>query len=168
MELDEKSPVIPGDLIATFARCRNYPTDQAALLFLAQGLRKASDSTGVAMELIVERCAETSPFCPTDADLFAAGRLIRDEIQRRQASLVDQKAEWREKYGRPEPFLIGKALASVDIHSQKSKDAEMWRRVRTQLHVKAPTCKDVSWPDIYHAMDELGYELTNEQRRMMR
>ena len=67
----------PEDVIAAFSRSANFPRDKAGLKFLAEGLRRASEQTEVPMGAIAARCAESSPYCPTDFDLFAAAREIK-------------------------------------------------------------------------------------------
>jgi hypothetical protein len=68
---------LPEELIAAFSRNANFPRDKAGLEALSSGLRRASEQSGVEMPDIVERCAVTSPYCPTDFDLVAAARAIK-------------------------------------------------------------------------------------------
>lgn len=64
------------DEVTSFQRCPNFPRDPKGVKALAKGLIRASEITGVAMEAIVARCAESSEYCPTDFDLLAAARAV--------------------------------------------------------------------------------------------
>jgi|GEM_PF-4391671 len=66
------------ELVSKLERTRNYPRDPEGegVKNLARGLQKASDALKVSGALIIERCAETSEYCPTDADLFTVARDI--------------------------------------------------------------------------------------------
>lgn len=147
---------LPTELVLTFARCQNYPRDQAAILLLAQGLRKASDVTGIAMELIVDRCAETSQYCPTDAELLAAGRLITEEIKRKREAARDLDAELRKQYGPPKPWKPEIDPASLTAEQERTK---IMKRVAKRLGIKDWNKDRHTWPEIYATMKDLGYEI---------
>lgn len=66
-------------VIAAFSRCQNFPKERAGVLGLAQGLRRAADQNRVAPARILQECATSSVFCPTDADLVAVARALRPE-----------------------------------------------------------------------------------------
>ena len=84
MELElTPQPRDPVQIVTeAFSRCSNYPKEQAGIFGLAQGLVKASRITGVAQEAIVDRCADISKFCPTDADLLSVAREIQPAATR--------------------------------------------------------------------------------------
>jgi hypothetical protein len=82
------------DLVATFARCPNYPKERDGLVFFARGLVKAADSHRVNMSAIVKRCAANSVYCPTDYDLICAAASIRDELDR----AMDERKTARERF----------------------------------------------------------------------
>jgi hypothetical protein len=77
--MEQNDEVTPMELVAAFARCSNYPRDSEGILMLAQGLKRASTASGVAMEAIVRRCTESSVFCPTDFDLFKVAEELKVE-----------------------------------------------------------------------------------------
>lgn len=106
MENETELEPAPIDLIATFQRCANYPRDYAGVIALAQGLRKASDRYEILMQAIVDRCAETSQFCPTDAELLNAALSMRDTLDRalQDANDKKEKSEWERKHGKPIPW----------------------------------------------------------------
>lgn len=64
------------ELVSKLDRTINYPKEYPGIVGLATGLKKASDLLKVGAGLIVDRCAETSQFCPTDADLMQIARDI--------------------------------------------------------------------------------------------
>ena len=72
----------PEDLVtAAFSRCSNWPKTREGLLGLAQGLKRASDASGIAMDAILARCALLSQFCPTDFDLDKVAKEMAIESQ---------------------------------------------------------------------------------------
>lgn len=90
------------DLVATFARCPNYPKERDGLVFFARGLLKAADSHKVNMSAIVERCAANSVYCPTDHDLICAAASIRDELDR----AMDERKTARERFETSERGIL--------------------------------------------------------------
>jgi hypothetical protein len=107
VENDERGEKSVEELvIEAFSRCSNYPKERAGVLGLAQGLRKASDKYRISVEGIVERCAENSPYCPTDAELFSTALSMRDELDRalKEANEKKEKREWEAQYGKPKPW----------------------------------------------------------------
>ena len=83
--MNEKDTGIPEELVVAFSRCQNYPRDPEGVLFLAQGLRRVSDSEGVPMQAIVDRCLMTSGFCPTDWDFVNIAKDIKHDSKRTEA-----------------------------------------------------------------------------------
>lgn len=75
------------ELIPRFARCANYPKDDAALEALVDGLVAAAHKTGVAMAAIVDRCVSESLWCPADFDLLTVAREIRGPMATRPANV---------------------------------------------------------------------------------
>jgi hypothetical protein len=70
------------DLIVRFSECQNWPSEKerdVCLSFLAQGLMKAAARFKVKMELIVDRWAENSRYCPTEYDLLETAEEIWSE-----------------------------------------------------------------------------------------
>ena len=140
----------PEELVTrAFSRCSNWPKDRLGVLGLSQGLRKAADRFSVTMQAIVARCAETSQYCPTDADLINVGRDLKADIDR--ANQPDITAEWKRKYGEPKPF----DWKQIDQeHAKQAKERE-----RTMLAaIKAKYPQELSWASMIEAARELGYE----------
>ena len=67
------------DQVQAFAPCPNFPRERAGVLALAQALGVAAKNNGVAPEDLVARCARSSTFCPTPADLFKVAFEMREE-----------------------------------------------------------------------------------------
>ncbi len=70
------------ELIGRFSRCAKFPDTDMGVIYLAEGLKSASDACGVTMAAIVAKCAMQSRFCPTDFELLETGRLLRAESDR--------------------------------------------------------------------------------------
>jgi hypothetical protein len=83
------------NLVAAFGRAQNFPRDEAGVIALADGLASASKIIGVSMADIVARCAEASPYCPTNADMLGVAREVRGP------------AIWSGNYGRKCPHCDG-------------------------------------------------------------
>jgi hypothetical protein len=135
-EDEDQSPV---ELSAKyFSRCANYPRDLAGVQGLAQGLKRAADSSGLPMKDICEECATSSGYCPTDRDLLA----ISQELKAKRAQESDE--QWKRKmgrqYGNPHPFNWN-ALDWKKINAKWDRDAEMWARLRAECHVTG-----TEWP----------------------
>jgi len=80
---DKHDDLTPEDLCRqAFMRCSNWPSDPLGQIGLAQGLKIASDRSGISQADIVTRCRETSPFCPTDADLLRVAAEMKQERER--------------------------------------------------------------------------------------
>lgn len=103
--------------LAPLQRTKDYPKNSRGMLALAEGLIRASDLTGKTMEAIVRRCADTSPYCPTDADLLTVAKdMVRIDAvidgtydatasQGNHAS-PNRVAQWRKECGPPAAFPL--------------------------------------------------------------
>ncbi len=60
-----------------FSRCQNWPKDRIGISGIAEALERVSKRFGVPMERIVTECAESSAYCPTDADLINVARSLK-------------------------------------------------------------------------------------------
>ena len=60
-----------------FSRCSNFPKERIGVQGLADGLKLAAKRFGVPPSRIVAECAETSGYCPTDADMIGVARSLR-------------------------------------------------------------------------------------------
>ncbi len=138
------------ELVARFSRTRNYPKDEAGVVYLAEGLIRAADQTGVLGSAIVFRCAAESDWCPSDADLLTIAREIRDEMKRESDAKINVTAEWKKKYGQPEEFKWDQIDTS---RVKRVKDRE--RELLAKIKAKFP--KDVTWAQMAQAAAEFGY-----------
>lgn len=85
--MPEPEDLLPEELIVRFERCVNYPRESLGLQMLVQALCRAADRYAVAPAEVVQRCADLSDRCPTDAHLLDAARLIREDRDRRTAAV---------------------------------------------------------------------------------
>lgn len=167
-DIDEQLELTPRDLIRRFHACSNYPrTDEAACIFLAQDLAKAARLTGVTATEIVNRCGETSTFCPTGADLLAVAREIRDERKRAVARdpWEDWQKEARESGTPPEPFDINGYDHAKAKRCQAEYD-ELWRVAKGM-----GLCEGGRWAQdktILAALRKAGYPKTEHQTKVMK
>jgi hypothetical protein len=65
------------ELVARLSRTKNYPRDEVGVVYLAEGLIRATSDTGMNAEQIVKACAIANEWCPTDADMMAAAREMK-------------------------------------------------------------------------------------------
>jgi hypothetical protein len=139
------------ELVSRLSRTKNYPRDEAGVVYLAEGLARAADAAGVDPRHVVMVCATTSEWCPTDADLATIANQIRDEQRRAQEALLPPVTEqWKRKYGEPKPF-DWKALDTDRIKRVKAREAEMLSAI------KAKYPGELSWAGMIQAAKELGY-----------
>jgi hypothetical protein len=145
------------ELVAGLQRTRNYPQTEDGVITFAQGLVRASRLLDGDGRAIIERCGDTSEFCPCDADLFTVAREIREERRREEEKASpDQLAQWRKEYGAPVPF------EAPDWYPEAKKTIarreELWRLLKLRFPQAGRKGKD--WPDwrtlAKHAR-ELGY-----------
>ncbi len=123
----------PEDLVQTFAACENFPTNRAAVLLLAQALKRASDDFRIPMQEIVQTCADASRFCPTPREIRNMGLALRDE--RRQKAEGNRNAKWEALYGPPDlewsdAFL---GLAASATHPERLRAVHI-RAIRDMLY----------------------------------
>lgn len=136
------------ELVTKLDRTINYPKEMPSVVNLARGLQKAADTMMVSASLIVEKCAEASQFCPTDADLLTVARELRDENRRKNQP--DVTKEWQAMYGAPKPF----DWKQIDNGKAKHvKDRE--RQLLNAIKAKYPG--ELSWHAMIEAAKELGY-----------
>ena len=156
----------PMSLVATFQRCSNYPRDFAGVLALAQGLKRAADTSGVSMAAIVEKYAAESQYCPTDADLLAVARELQDKVDREEQDQKEarEKLDWEHEHGSPRPFDW--KLDREAIKKAKAEDAELMRKLGVHFAGRDP--RSITGVDMYRAKQELGYALTAGEIRELR
>ncbi len=118
----------PEDLVTrAFSRCSNWPKERLGIIGLAQALKKVSDRIGVPMTAIVARCAESSPYCPTDADLLTAARdVVR--LDAVAAGTFDSTANSTNSIGRKRcPLCDGTGFEIIyTLHTLRSEHSD-WR-----------------------------------------
>lgn len=148
------------ELVTKLDRTINYPKEFPGVVGLAKGLQKASDSLKIGASLIVDRCAGTSQFCPTDADLINVARdLARldavatgtyDSLAGSGNSVAADREDWKRQYGTPAPF----EWRQIDAEKVKRvKDRE--RQMFSAIKAKYPG--ELSWGGMIAAARELGY-----------
>lgn len=155
-------------------RTKDYPKNSGGMLALANGLIRAGDITGIAMVDIVRRCADTSPYCPTDADLLTAAKdLARIDAvidgtydvlaNHGSHASSDQVAQWRKECGPPVPFAL-------DYDHEKAKRChaeydELFRAAKNLgLFVNGKWASDAV---MCEALRKAGYPKTAHQRGVM-
>ena len=157
-------------MVRAFERSSNYPKTREGEQLLAQGLKRAFDSTGIPMQEIIEECLGLSAFCPTDADLLK----VASEIKiRRMASGIppDQQQQWERQYGPPKPFDWA-AEAEKILPASK----EYWRKDRAAIKIikremerrklKPNTISHRDWLELrLAAQQEVGLPAKPEQLR---
>lgn len=163
-ERTEDEPLSPEDLCRqAFSRCSNWPEDRTGQIGLAQGLKLASDRSGIAQEAIIAACRETSAFCPTDADLLkVANEMAAVAIEAEQhEKQVQQHAEWEIQYGKPKPFeQTGKCTCcgrdwNEIIKISDARKKALWHGLRAHFRPA-----EGNWPpyrDMAPVARELGY-----------
>ncbi len=67
------------ELVSKLSRTKKYPTDDDGVQHLARGLQQASESASIGAGRIIDRCAQISEWCPTDAELLSVARDIARE-----------------------------------------------------------------------------------------
>jgi hypothetical protein len=67
------------ELVSKLSRTRKYPETEDGVQSLARGLQQASEATKIGAGRIIDRCAVTSEWCPTDAELLTIGRDLARE-----------------------------------------------------------------------------------------
>lgn len=164
----EKTPL---DMIECFSRCGNFPRTVEGIQFLAHGLVKASQETGVPMQIIVEACASMSNYCPTDAELLNVGRNIHREMSEQIEAKRDREAEWARQYGKANPYdwkaEAAKIMPQASAHWKK--DRAMVKLMRDQLTHQGAKFKNLGYQDRLAlqiwAQDQIGIEVTASQRK---
>jgi len=158
---DEPDQENPEEMVRrAFSRCSNFPDDKFGVLGLAQGLKRASSRTGVPMERIVAECADTSVYCPTDADLLTVARGIRDASKR--AVQRDPWEDWKREPSAP-----------FDMHGYDHAQAAQRHRERDALWTAAKGLgmfRNGDWAPygvICAALREAGYPKTPYQGEML-
>lgn len=156
---DQEIETTPFDLIATFQRCSNYPREQLGVIALAQGLVRASETTGIGMDAIVERCAAASSFCPTDADLLTVAREIRDRYQQQAEASRNVVREWERDYG-PAQSFDWRAVDRKRVEAAWERDRQLNAGIRKHLGLvngKLPNGQFPDWSVMADAAEKLGY-----------
>lgn len=164
------------ELLAKFERYGKFPTDPAGIDRLAADLKKSADATGIRADLIVDKCAESSAFCPTLADFMGAAIEIQQaEEDKKRCDQVaagtydslagvpnraQSHADWERQYGPPKPFNVGERAAALRTAAkgdeEQSRHKAMWAAIRRHLKLKSD--EDWSaWPVCAKAARELGY-----------
>ncbi len=88
--------------VRAFSRCQNWPKDRTGIAGLVEGLERAASRFGVPVARIITECVETSPYCPTDADLINIARGLKpadpDPGQRECPLQLCDGSGWRQIY----------------------------------------------------------------------
>ena len=151
----------PEELVVKyFSRCSNYPKERIGVIGLAQALRRIATEKVVDMDALCSRCALASPFCPTDAELFAAGsemKALRMELQQDRERQAEDVRRVQENRGAPHPTPL---RGQAQLNDATARYDEMWRRIKA--HVKPPVSPSghVRWPDwiaLAKVAEALGY-----------
>ena len=139
------------ELVARLSRTKNYPWDEAGVVYLAEGLMAAVHETCADPRLVVMVCSRDSEKCPTDSAFMAAAIQVKAEQRRAQEALEPSVTEqWRAQYGTPKPF-DWKALDTEKIKRVKERDREMLGKI------KAKYPGELTWAGMIEAARELGY-----------
>ena len=140
----------PIDLIARFGTCSNYPrNDPYVVQLLTISLASAARQFDVKPSAIVQRCVEVSSFCPTEHDFLSIAHDLREDRRRKEEP--DITAQWKAKYGSPQPFDWMK----IDTdHVKRVRDRES--ALLSAIKAKYPG--ELSWAAMAAAARELGYE----------
>lgn len=148
------------ELVTKLDRTRNYPKEQPGIINLAKGLQKASDSLKISAGRIVEKCAETSEWCPTDADLLNVARdLARVDAVASgtfdslagAGNAVEDRKDWQRQYGPAAPF-DWKQIDQEKVKRTKARE----RALLAAIKQKYPG--ELSWQQMAAAARELGYD----------
>lgn len=147
----------PEELVTrAFSRCQNWPKERLGVIGLAQGLRRAGDQMAVELKAIVEHCATNSPYCPTDADLLTAARVIRDDAQRKVEAARDKKREWEAEFGPAKPWLPEPVKKREESYARRQ--SAMMEQIGRQLKLENHNWSKIEWVDIFAAAEVLGYD----------
>ncbi len=114
-----------------FSRCQNGPKERIGIKGLADALTRAADRFGVPAARIVAECAESSQYCPTDADLINVARGLKpaepEQTSRRCPLGMCDGSGWREvchlhtHYARLNgPAYVEKEIISREVFDQIS------------------------------------------------
>lgn len=161
--------------LAPLQRTKDYPKESRGMLALAKGLIRACEVTGKTMEAIVRRCADTSPYCPTDADLLTVAKdMVRIDAvidgtydataNHGNHASPNRVAEWRKECGPPVAFPL-------DYDHEKAKRChreydELWRVAKGM-----GLCEGGRWAQdktILAALRKAGYPKTEHQTKVMK
>ena len=163
--------------MARFGRCSNYPREKEGVQFLAQGLAKAADATGVEMQAIVDRCAELSQFCPTDYDLLTVASEMKAQRRAQEEAKRNKIAEWERECGPPQPFDLKAELTGEQIMENgriaREKRKQMlavmrkeWERTNPGSRKDWTKMSQQAWMRLQiWAQEQVGIAVTPEQRR---
>ena len=114
-----------------FSRCQNWPKERIGIKGLAEALTRAATRFGVSEARIVAECAESSQYCPTDADLINIARGLRpaepEKTSRRCPMELCDGSGWRSvchlhtHYARPNgPAYVEKEIISRAVFDEIS------------------------------------------------
>ncbi len=154
-------------MCAAFQRCMNYPKNEDGILALAQGLVKASDTTGVYMRKIVDECLESSMYCPTDADMLAVARDCRGPAEAEGIPIPNPETvrkQWRELAHHFPHIMENGRLWRDEFRAVCSKiknrmGSEKWLKATSREKVRvgiAMGMKTYIEPPRHHTIDDMG------------
>jgi len=144
----------PASLVLAFERCANYPRDAEGVIVLIDGLRNASIRAGIEMSKIVNRCVQSSEWCPTDHDLFTVAAELRAEERQERESKRNRWEEWRIETGPPREF-DWKIPGWDQVERHNDRQRKLWSDLRRKLNVTDG--KWPSWSELAVAARQLGY-----------
>ncbi len=153
------------ELVSKLSRTGRYPTTSEGVDGLARGLQYASDSTQIGAGRIIERCAQISEWCPTDADLLTVAR----DLQREDAVAAGTYdsmgnapnravpiAELEKIYGPPQKVNVSAEMKTLGAKAQ-NRHKIMWAKIRKHLRL-SPREDWPSWEKCAAVARELGYD----------
>lgn len=162
------------ELIGKFSRCQRFPIDILGINTLAEGLERASKTTGVPMAEIVDAALPIAQFCPTDAELLTIARNIRDQRSNDAEAKRDRTAEWERKYGKPVAYdWKAEAAKIMPKHLEfKAKEARMLALMRDKARERHMPLHKMGQLEFLRLQVDcqriVGIEVTPEQERETR
>jgi hypothetical protein len=151
-------------LIGKLSRTRNFPQSEDGVKDLAESLDRISGAIGIDPAALVQRCADLSEFCPTDADMWTTAREIKEEIRRKaESASPTQMARWRKEYGDPKPVDLSEIDPEfrerfVKAQANAKRREELWSKLKKKFPSAAmPKGQWPNWDVLAKAARELGY-----------
>jgi hypothetical protein len=142
-------------LVAKLSRTRNFPQSEDGVKDLAESLDRISEVIGIDPAHLVQLCADTLEFCPSDAEMWTLARDIKEELRReRERTSPSQSEQWRRQYGAPQAFDDSQLAAQwyPKVQAKIKRREQMWRELRAKFPANWP-----DWSTLAKAARELGY-----------